>query len=285
MKTCLLFALFLCLLSSSQSRPHFGLDWNTLRDYVMYSYSTYCQADNLIYWNCYWCSQVAPLNVTAVFYDPNTDTYGYAGYTSDSIILSFRGTELNSILNWITDLKFAKTTPYPNVDGAAVHQGFYEAYQSISPQVLNATSYLIAAFPQYPIVVTGHSLGAALSILAAMDLMINGGVDGSMIQAYSFGDPRVGNSEFAEFFNQRVSLSFRTVNQKDIVPHLPLRIMGFQHIATEVWFPSDTQNFIVCDNSGEDPNCSDSLVDPISIVDHLNYLGFNQRAGVNYGCS
>lgn len=44
-------------------------------------------------------------------------------------------------------------------------------------------------------------------------------------------------------------------------------------VASEVWERGNTaSDFKVCNNSGEDPSCSDSRVD-ISIVDHLNYFG------------
>jgi hypothetical protein len=52
-----------------------------------------------------------------------------------------------------------------------------------------------------------------------------------------------------------------------------LQIMGFQHVATEVWYQENNVDYQVCNGSGEDPSCSDSLLAPISIPDHLNYLG------------
>ena len=49
------------------------------------------------------------------------------------------------------------------------------------------------------------------------------------------------------------------VNQRDIVPHLPPRILNFYHVPTEVWFHPTDLKFRVCDGSGEDPKCSSPL--------------------------
>jgi predicted lipase len=44
---------------------------------------------------------------------------------------------------------------------------------------------------------------------------------------YTFGQPRVGNAAFAQFYNSSsVTAHYRTVHNHDIVPHLPLEAMG-----------------------------------------------------------
>ena len=62
--------------------------------------------------------------------------------------------------------------------------------------------------------------------------------------------------------------------------HLPLEGMGFSHIGTEVWWDEQWTKGTVCDGSGEDPHCSDSVwaigVD-FSIHDHLHY--FDEEIG------
>jgi predicted lipase len=56
-----------------------------------------------------------------------------------------------------------------------------------------------------------------------------------MIFLVNFGSPRVGNLEFTKFFEENIKNSFRIVNFKDMVPHLPPEDIGFKHIGTEVW--------------------------------------------------
>ena len=65
----------------------------------------------------------------------------------------------------------------------------------------------------------------------------------------------------------------RTVHYADVVPHLPPQILGFHHPGTEVWYQENNVDYQVCNGSGEDPACSDSLSLPDSVSDHFNYLG------------
>lgn len=57
---------------------------------------------------------------------------------------------------------------------------------------------------------------------------------------------------------------FRTINQRDPVPHLPPTLLGFAHSPQEVWFAHNDTSYMMCSPvDGEDPNCSDSY--------HLDY--------------
>jgi hypothetical protein len=62
----------------------------------------------------------------------------------------------------------------------------------MSLKVKNAVSTLKKKYTVSSILVTGHSLGGALSVFAAMDLKKNGlGVSSTYL--YTFGQPRTGN--------------------------------------------------------------------------------------------
>lgn len=41
------------------------------------------------------------------------------------------------------------------------------------------------------------------------------------------GCPRVGNQAFTSYFDKIVPISYRVVNYKDIVPHLPMEAFGY----------------------------------------------------------
>jgi hypothetical protein len=58
----------------------------------------------------------------------------------------------------------------------------------------------------------------------------------------------------------------------DIVPHVPLKLMDFHHVPTEVWY-YDHSDFSIGDGSGEDEMESDSNILDLSLPDHLTYLG------------
>lgn len=124
--------------------------------------------------------------------------------------------------------------------------------------------------PGSTVYITGHSLGAAMAGLCAFDLQALG----YSVSGYSFGQPRDGDSTYASTFQERVPLGtwYRVVHYADIVPHLPPELVGFHHTSQEVWYTEDSSSFKVCDGSGEDSSCSDSLDFPTSVSDHLHYL-------------
>jgi hypothetical protein len=74
--------------------------------------------------------------------------------------------------------------------------------------------------------VTGHSLGGALAVLAASVLLSEGRQQ--IAAVYTYGQPRVGDPEFSAAFDAKLgALTFRYVNDLDIVPHVPLtRMLG-----------------------------------------------------------
>ena len=97
--------------------------------------------------------------------------------------------------------------------GVKVHAGFYNLYLSIRDQLwklYNDNQHQINE-----IYITGHSLGGALSSIAAFDF--------AQYQPthYSFASPRTGNVNFATTFNHILPQSLRIYNVDDIVPELP----------------------------------------------------------------
>lgn len=144
----------------------------------------------------------------------------------------------------------------------------------MKPGMLPALHAAVAASGAKTIIVTGHSLGAAMAELAAIDLKLN--VYPSMrFASYTQGTPRVGNPAFATLFDQQIDVSFREIHQADCVPHLPPKLLGFSHAPMEIWFDEAFDSYHYCAGSplGEDTSCSDSLLLPVSVSDHVNYRG------------
>jgi len=243
-----------------------------MRQLTVYSYAASCR-QGLNNWTCFWCTylpNLPPVDVAVVVESNGIyGTFGYVGNSQNSIVIGYRGSE--SISNWIHDLDFFMT-PYPGVPSVSVHEGFLSAYLQVQQTVQNTVRALRNKYPSMPILITGHSLGAALSVLCAFDLVTSGIVPSSMISVVNIGEPRVGDLAFATAFNNAIGSATRIVNQRDLVPHVPPQFFLFHHHATEIWFPTNYTGYIVCNGSGEDPNCSNSLEywDP---ADHEWYLG------------
>jgi len=50
--------------------------------------------------------------------------------------------------------------------------------------------------------VTGHSLGGAVATLTAAELSTN--TNYNVADVYTYGEPRVGNKKFADWFNKKL---------------------------------------------------------------------------------
>lgn len=165
------------------------------------------------------------------FENAGTNTQGIFGVANDkTLILAFRGSEETGVADWITDLKFIPAVfPYgdPKKTTLVVHSGFLEAYRSVREAMFKVAK----DSPIKPIICTGHSLGAALATLCAIDIQYN--LSDKQVSAYTFGSPRVGNADFAKFYSQHISQTFRFVNAVDIVPTLPPSIpllVDYEHV-------------------------------------------------------
>lgn len=84
------------------------------------------------------------------------------------------------------------------------------------------------------VVVTGHSLGAALALLDSVYLTLHL-PSGTSVSMIGYGMPRVGNAAFADYVDATHSGSLTHINnKKDPVPIIPGRFLGYVHPAGEV---------------------------------------------------
>lgn len=155
----------------------------------------------------------------------SNSVYGYVGYSPEyeSIIIAFRGSV--DTANWILNLKTARTS-YDLCKDCSVHIGFNQGFNSVKSQVDAQINHLIALYRKNKIMLTGHSLGGALAVMAAAYIQnIYKNVD----QLYTMGQPRVGNDNFAAFMTSFIPNTYRIVHYADQVPHVPQSILGFKH--------------------------------------------------------
>ncbi|KAF3444007.1 hypothetical protein FNV43_RR13697 [Rhamnella rubrinervis] len=85
------------------------------------------------------------------------------------------------------------------------------------------------------LVLTGHSLGASLSVLSAFDLVENGIVSDIPVSAIIFGSPNVGNKAFDERLEKYKNLKVLHVkNTIDLITHYPGRLFGYVDTGIEL---------------------------------------------------
>ncbi|KAK7202291.1 lipase [Novymonas esmeraldas] len=248
----------------------------------VFSRVSYCADSDVIQWSCGTiCDSIPGFHTEALVQSIDLDAFGYVGVdvTRQQIIIAFRGTR--SITNWLQNLKYFRTPLLNTSCGGKclVHRGFYHTFLSLMPQVQVTVAKLIDAHPGYRVLVTGHSLGGALAMLAAVhiqDWFNNLTIPQKAVRLYSFGAPRVGNTDFTMWASVLLSEGphYRITHRRDPVPHLPPSFFGFLHEPTEVFYSTDDNSSVhVCQDNAtsEWKGCSNSVW-AVSIGDHLKYL-------------
>lgn len=104
----------------------------------------------------------------------------------------------------------------------------------IYPAVNRTLAAAAQQHPHYRIVVTGHSLGAAVATLLGMRMREEGYV--TKLDIYTYGSPRVGNDALARYIaNQKNGREWRVTHAADLVTRPPPLNRGFRHTSPEYW--------------------------------------------------
>ncbi|XP_041005415.1 phospholipase A1-Igamma1, chloroplastic-like [Juglans microcarpa x Juglans regia] len=182
----------------------------------------------------------------------NANWIGYVAVSDDEtskrlgrrdITIAWRGTVTR--LEWIADLmdflKPISSNKIPCPDPTVkAESGFLDLYTgkneacrfckfSAREQILTEVKKLLDIYSNeeaVSITITGHSLGAALAILSAYDIVeigLNVLKDGRAVPicVFSFSGPRVGNARFKERLEMLGLKVLRVVNVHDMVPKSP----------------------------------------------------------------
>ena len=84
--------------------------------------------------------------------------------------------------------------------GCLTHYGFTQMWDTFREEMHDYIHSLVDQYPTASILVTGHSLGAALSTVAAYDTKIE--FPNTQLFLYNMGSPRVGNTAFYTKFKE-----------------------------------------------------------------------------------
>jgi len=181
------------------------------------------------------------------------DTQCFVASNGDLVVVAFRGTEtgmreppdrdpqerrrppdFTHIFNDIaTDLDF-KLVRFDDADRGKgrVHSGFKRAVDDVWEALKSQLAGLRDGRRTFWF--TGHSLGAALAVLAAAraaalpDFKIHG--------LYTYGNPLTGDKDFVKFLDGALARHgagyFRFVDNRDIVTTIPPEAFGYRHTGT-----------------------------------------------------
>lgn len=204
---------------------------------------------------------VADFDLSATFGNAATDTQGIIGVLGgDTLLVAFRGT--TNLRDILFDLRAARQViPYDGMRDSPVrvHGGFIDAYESVRQA---AVLDIIRESEYKTVIFTGHSLGAALATLGALDAAYwceQWGLERTIINR-NLGSPRVGNLAFKDSYERRVKFTTRFVNDRDLVTHLPPRELGFTHVGK--------QELI----GGDDPGLVSEAIRDHRVEEYLKYM-------------
>lgn len=175
---------------------------------------------------------------------------GYIFYSESlkTILISFTGTFFFN--QWESDLLFFQVPPTTlnnYSQGIEIHRGFYNIYLSIRDQLVNNIDRIQQQKDVDQLILTGHSLGGALSTTAAFDL----GKNSPKPSNWTFASPRLGNLDFANKYDSLKINTIRVFNTSDIVPDLPPPVLSdfvYEHVGENIPFTTNlgtlTENHI-----------------------------------------
>ena len=161
-----------------------------------------------------------------LFGDVASDVAAFAAIRADgTALLSFRGTQPDNYKNLIADLR-ANFVSWTESAGR-VHDGFATAVRALKPQI---AEWIGRAKPDSAkLILTGHSLGAAMATLAA-----------SMWRSewlVTIGSPRVGDAAFVDTVVATHKVRF--VDCCDAVTEVPPELGGYRHIGEPTYLTRD----------------------------------------------
>lgn len=138
-------------------------------------------------------------------------------------VIVLRGTMTTE--EWLNNMNYQMTPflPAKKLAFGQVHQGFRNTYKGLRGRYRELAAGFDAEKPLY---LVGHSLGAAVSMIGALDLALQQPERAANIQAYLFAPPRTGDAIFAQHYDQLVGTSYRIVNVCDVVPYIPFEEMN-----------------------------------------------------------
>ncbi|KAI1718614.1 lipase (class 3) domain-containing protein [Ditylenchus destructor] len=178
--------------------------------------------------------------------------------------------------------------------GGKVVANFYDAFFKLWKAGLEVDlRQTMFQHPTAELWVFGHSLGGSIASLAAAWIARLGMIGTERIRFVSFGQPRTGNLEFAQTFDNLVPYKYRVVHKGDCVSKLPARIpitdSSLFHHRYEVWYNNNMlagDAYEVCE-SADSSACSGSVTDPesLSSTNHLQYYNVSLYSWFRTGCA
>ncbi|KAF8332639.1 lipase [Cantharellus anzutake] len=255
---------------------------------AQFASAAYCDPVKVSTWSCGSnCDALPDVKIYATGGDGSSIQYWYVGYDGwnlGAIVVGHQGTNLSSLAAGLTDVELflepLNSTLFPGLSSSImVHSGFSNAHSRSARDVLAGVQAAMADTGCKNVWMVGHSLGGAIALLDSVYLPVHL-PSNTTFYTNTFGMPRVGNQDFADYVDANVKNFARVTNKLDPISIVPGQFLGFhhpsceRHIVTSGTADGDWYNCDGQDNTSK--NCSVGAVGDIldgSISDHSGPYG------------
>jgi hypothetical protein len=162
--------------------------------------------------------------------------YGLRSKVDGHGVIVMRGTF--NVQEWLNNMNY-RLVPYYPLETAYgyVHNGFRDIYKGVRGGYRQLVEKIESDKDLY---LVGHSLGASVSQLAALDISLKNPERADRIHVYGYAPPRTGDKAFADAYNYLVRTSYRIINVCDVIPYLPFDKLGI-FMGTQAYAYADTK--------------------------------------------
>lgn len=210
------------------------------------------------------------------------------------IVMSIRGSVvMNDFVADLESQNFQRATPaffdktrcgFTGDEALMIGKGFMNSMpKSVLDAAIADLSKSTSKFPNYSLVITGHSLGAAKAMLLALHLKLHTKLKVDAV--YTYGQPSLGSSSFNDYIALCLGAEriVRIVSSNDIVPWINVGSNQNRHseLIKEVYAPNPkSAEWVICQGS-RDTRCSASTsCKNKNWENHSRYGGFELSEGI-----
>ncbi|MFK0571634.1 lipase family protein [Endozoicomonas sp.] len=154
-------------------------------------------------------------------------------------LFTFRGTKPTSLLTWLQDFDFTPHSVTLNGKKLWLHSGFQRRFNAIADDI---KTELLATPDDHTVIVTGHSLGAAIAAIAAPYFYGWGRAPDAVI---TFAGPVVGNGDFRDMYESTIGCdaTLRITVDEDPIPK-GLKVYGYTHVCDAASYTYNNSNVL-----------------------------------------
>ena len=159
----------------------------------------------------------------------SSQQFGQIWMNDKYIWIVLRGTTDKSLSEWVADLSISQVSAALNKNNLKlpnfvdqnpnimIHSGFCEIWGQVQQKIVDFVSL---NGENKTVILCGHSLGAAVATLLALQLH----TDNYNVLLYTTASPRVGNNDFVSFVKDTKLNIYSQVNTEDLIPNMPLSV-------------------------------------------------------------